>query len=244
MGLALVAHHPKCFRPTPEGENLFKAAIDILKRAAELKENFSQEENDKLGTLDFACTYSFATAVIPQYLKKFRNDYPNVKINFRTGKNDHIKRMLMQGTIDFAILPDEGDLDNFEKTQIYEGYLRLYASKSISRKDQKKLGFILAEPGCKERILLNDSYAKKYGMEPSGILEVSSWEVMTSLVVEGMGMSYLPDYIINRREDCLQEIDLGLELHRYKISAISPIGMKLRKSSEIFLSYFHTKHFH
>jgi len=238
LGLSLIAHHPKCFRLTPEGETLFSQALDILKRATDLKNSLFQEESGNIGNLEFACTYSFAVTVIPRYLKKFRIQYPNVKINFRTGKNEHIKRMLMQGTIDFGILPDEGDLDIFEKFDIYNGYLKLYASKDISRKAQQKMGFILAEPGCKERILLNDSYSKKYGKEPTGLLEVSSWEVITNLVAEGMGIGYLPDYIINRKEDHLQEIDFGLELHQYRISAICPIGMKLRKSSKIFLSYF------
>jgi DNA-binding transcriptional LysR family regulator len=238
LGLSLVAHHPKCFRLTPQGEMLFNQALDILKRAAELKGKLLQKEDENLGALDFACTYSFAVAVIPQYLKKFRNQYPQVKINFRTGKNEHIKRMLMQGTIDFGILPDEGDLEMFEKLDIYSGHLRLYASKDVCVKNPESLGFILAEPVCKERILLDDSYSKKYGKEPLGILEVGSWEVMTNLVAEGMGIAYLPDYIMRRRENCLQEVDLGLELHSYNISAFYPAGMELRKSSKIFLSYF------
>lgn len=234
LGLSLVAHHPKCFRLTPEGEALFNKALDILKRATELKNSLLQEEGGNIGDLDFACTYSFALSVIPKYLKKFKNEHPNVKINFRTGKNEDIKRMLMQGTIDFGILPDEGDLGIFEKFDIYNGYFRLYASKDQEAQE----GFVLAEPGCKERILLSDSYSKKYGKEPLGILEVGSWEVIKNLVAEGMGIGYLPDYIISRREDRLQEVDFGLELHQYKISAICPAGMKLRKSSEIFLSFF------
>lgn len=239
LGLALIAHHPKCFRLTPEGEILFHQALDILKRAAELKDNISKETSRNIGNLEFACTYSFASSVVPHYLKTFRIQYPNVKIHFHTGKNEHIKRMLMQGTIDFGILPDEGDLDVFEKFDVYNGYLKLYVSKDVPHEAQQKMGFILAEPGCKERILLNDSYSKKYGKEPLGILEVSSWEIITNLVAEGMGIGYLPDYIMNRREDRLQEIDFGLEPHPYRMSAIYPIGMKLRKSSKIFLSYFY-----
>lgn len=236
MGLSLIAHHPKCFRITPEGEALYHQGLDILKRTVDLKNNLAMDGN--IGSLDFACTYSFALAIVPQYLKKFRTQYPHVKINFHTGKNDQIKQMLKEGIIDFGILPDEGDLDLFEKKDVYKGYLRLYASKSISRKDLKKLGFILAKPDCKERILLSDSYSKKYGKELVGILEVSSWEVMTNLVIEGMGVGYLPDYIVNRTKNSLQEIDLGLERHQYRISAFSPRGMQLRKSSKIFLSFF------
>jgi len=238
LEVSLVAHHPKYFRITPAGTALFAQAQDLLQRAVDLKTQLLMEEDRKLGSLDFACTYSFALAIIPQHLKKFKTQYPEVNINFRAGKNDLVKQMLKQGTIDFAILPDEGDLDQFEKRKIYEGDLRLYATKQLSRKEQKKLGFILAEPGCKERILLNNSYFKKYGKDPTSVIEVSSWEIIANLVAEGMGIGYLPDYIVNGREDQLEEIDLGLDPHRYTICAISPVNMQLRKSSQIFLSYF------
>ena len=62
--------------------------------------------------------------------------------------------------------------------------------------------------------------------------------MIANLVKEGMGMGYLPDYIAEKGEYCFQECDLGFDFHEYRICAISALGMKLRKSSEIFLSYF------
>lgn len=238
LDISLVAHHPKYFRVTPVGEMLYKHAQDILYKASQLKEHLLQEEEKQVGSLDFACTYSFAAAVIPQHIKRFKSDYPDVQIHFRAGKNEIVKQMLKMGTIDFGILPDEGDLDQFEKQKIYEGYLKLYASKQIPAKKRKKLDFILAEPCSKETILLVNSYMKHYGHEPKDVVEVNSWEIMANLVEEGMGIGYLPDYIVERRKDKLVEVDLGLDLHRYDLCAIYPVGMQLRKSSRLFLSYF------
>lgn len=237
LSISLVAHHPNRFRLTPEGEIVFKQALDILQRALEFKENLVLNGVQSLGNLEFASTYSFAVAVIPQYLKKFREEHPTVKVNFDLGKNANIKQMLKTGKIDFGILPDEGDLEGFEKRDIYCGNFKLYASRQFKGKELKKLGLIIAESNCKEIIFLRESYYQKYGKELSPILEVNSWEVIANLVAEGMGIGYFPDYIAAKRAS-FQEYDMGIPLQPYRISALFPPGMKLRKSSEIFLSYF------
>jgi DNA-binding transcriptional LysR family regulator len=237
LKVSLVAHHPNRFRLTPQGEIVFNQALDILKRAADFKQNLSQEDDAPyMGNLEFVCAHSFALAVLPQYLKRFRDEHPHVKVNFHLGKNALIKQMVNSGAVDFGILPDEGDLEKFEKTDIFSGNIRLYASKKIVPENRKDLGFILADPNSKESILFKNAYMRKFGKELTGFLEVTSWEMIAGLVAEGMGIGYFPDYIAHSRE--VQECDLGLDLQEYRISAISPPGMKLRKSSEIFLSYF------
>ncbi len=241
LGIPLVAHHPNRFRLTPEGEIVFQEGIDLLKKAAEFKKNLFREATGCIGSLDFACTYSFALAVVPRFLKKFREKHPEVKVNFLLDKNANIKQMVKLGAIDFGILPDEGDLEGFDKEEICSGNFNLYASRKIKDEDLHSLGFVLAANDAKETILLKNLYKKKYGKEPTGILEVNSWEVIANLVAEGMGIGYFPDYIAERRENTFQICDFGLELQGYRICSISPIGMKLRKSSEIFLSYLRSK---
>lgn len=236
LDVQLVAHHPNHFRLTPEGQTVFNQSLDILKRVAEFRDNLMKEDN--LGDLEFVCTYSFALAVIPQYLKKFQQAYPSVKINFLLGNNAEIKSMVKLGVVDFGILPNEDDLEEFHSRDIYFGNLGLYTAKSIKKADLKKLGFILAKPNNKERLFLEAAYHKKFGKLPKGILDVGSWEVMATLAASGMGISYFPDYVYRKKEYHLQPVDLGLDLEKYTISAIFPRGMKWRKSSDIFLSLF------
>lgn len=66
---------------------------------------------------------------------------------------------------------------------------------------------------------------------------VDSWEMIAKLASQGLGVGYLPDYFA-KTELPLQEYPLGLETEEYQMVAISARGMKLRKSSEMFLSYF------
>lgn len=249
LGVDLLAHHPNRLRPTSEGLSIFKDAIDLLNKVSQFQKNLSQEESSQIGSLEFACTHSFSLAVIPAYLKRFREEHSNIKVNFYLGQNDHILKLVKNGTVDFGVLPleichnqqcqpYEEDLAKFEKSIIYCGNFEFYTSSKIKRTELKNLGFILTPSHNKEMILLSEAYFKKYGREISCILEVGSWETIANLVAEGMGIGYLPDYIALRRKDVLKSWDLGIERLEYRISAISPKGMELRKSSKIFLSYF------
>lgn len=234
LHVSLLAHHPNRLRLTPEGERAFQAAGDILRSAAAFKETVSK---DVLGDLEFASTYSFAIAVIPQYLKRFKATYPDANVNFYMGRNADIGHMLKTGVIDFGIGPNDCGLTGFEKIDIYTGSFGLYVAACLTTKEAKKLHFIVAEGDCQDTIHFKETYRKKYKKDPVIGLMVNSWEMIANLTKEGLGIGYFPDYIAKAKR-CLKPYDLGLTMYSYTISAFFPRGMKLRKSSELFLSYF------
>jgi DNA-binding transcriptional LysR family regulator len=236
LGVSLHSRHPNRFRLTPEGDMAFQKSIAILQAAGELKDSISNEKT--AGPLEFASTYSFALAVIPEYLKKFRIAFPDVPVNFSIEKTESITQKLKIGAIDFGIVPDEIDLSGFEARPIYSGKFGLYAARHLSRKEREKLSFIIAEPDCKDTHFFRKAYRKKFGRSPPVTLCVSSWEVIANLTQEGLGIGYFPDYIAKKRAASFCSCDLGIDLFRYRFCAIFPKGMTLRKSSQIFLSYF------
>lgn len=234
LGVTLVAHHPNRFRLTPDGEVAFRQAGEILRSASAFKDNFN---NRNMGNLEFSSTYSFAVAVIPQYLKRFKANFPDVEVNFSLGKNVDSKQKLKTGAIDFAIGPDEGDLEGWDKFCIHKGNFGLYVSASAKKNEIAKFGFILADCNCKDTIFFKEAYFKKYGKPPTICLEVNSWEVIANLTLMGLGIGYFPDYIAKSKPG-FKKYGLDLSLFPCQINAFFPKGMKLRKSSEIFLSYF------
>ena len=242
LGVSLLAHHPNRLRLTSQGEAIFNDSTELLKKITEFQKNLIREEL-ALGHLEFACTHSFALAVIPPFLKRFREEHPEVKVNFHLGNDDHIIQMVKEGIVDFGILPLEicqhgqcqpygEDLVRFDKRLVYQGSFGLYTSFN-----QKNGDFILPPSGSKESLLLNEAYMKKYGRSLDPIIEVGSWEIIAELVAEGLGIGYLPDYIA-KQSPFLRPYDLQLEQQQYRISAISPKGMTLRPSTNLFLSYF------
>lgn len=233
LGVSLLAHHPNRLRLTAQGETIYNESLDLLNQITHFQKKMPQEE--ALGNLEFACTHSFALAVIPPYLKRFKEEYPDVKVHFSLGSSEEILQLVREGMVDFGILPLEicqkdqcqpygADLARFNKRTIYSGSFEFYSMSQ--RADQ---GFIVTPEG-KETLYLRE----KLGQELKSIMEVGAWDIIAELVSQGLGIGYLPDYLAKK----LQVYPLDLEKQLYRISAISPKGMKLRKSSEIFLSYF------
>ncbi len=146
--------------------------------------------------------------------------------------------MMKMGVIDFGIGPDEEDLEGLESYVIHEGVFGLYVSSTIKKKEISNLGFILAEGECKDTVFFREAYYKKFAEAPKSTLKVSSWEIIANLTLEGLGIGYFPDYIASRNKEKLRQYDLGIAEFPYRICAFFPKGMKIRKSSEIFLSHF------
>jgi len=236
IGASLLAHHPNTFKLTPEGEAIFKKGIELLRNVDELKSCLS----DDIGALEFASIYSFGLSLVPRYLKKFTQQFPNAKINFHLGNHREIYELLRRGKIDFGIVGKEQNLSEYDRYDIYEGHFELYVGKHIKVTDQRKMKFILVDYEGNENLHLRESYLKKFGQELPTTLKATSWEAIANLVSQEVGVGYLPDYMIENQIHLMKKCDLDLKLkkHPYEISAIVPKGMRLRKSSEIFLSFF------
>lgn len=239
LKISLLAHHPNRLRITPEGENLFIEFVEILRNSDEIQSKISDGKIGYMGDLVFSSTYSFAFALISQYLKKFIADLPQVKIKFSLSYPDTIKNDIRNGKIDFGIIPNEGDLGNFNKKIVYSGKFRLYIAQGKEAQSHKDCKFILTEHYSKETIYLKKAYFRKFKKELADSIEVDSWEMIAKLTSLGVGIGYLPDYFSEGiRDQPFQEYPLGLKTEEYQMVAISAKGMKLRQSSEIFLNYF------
>lgn len=236
LDVSLLSHHPNRFRLTPEGEKLFHDLSALLIHSSEIQGKVSGGKIDYVGDLTFASTPSFANTVIPAYFKKFTTTFPDVKIEFYLSFPPRVKEGIKNGTLDFGILPDDGDLDNFQKRLIHSGNFRFYSAPGVNIKELK---FMTTLPHSKETQFLKKAYRKKFKKELTNFMVVDSWETTAILASQGLAVGYLPDYFTKSRSDlALQEYSLGAELEEYQMVAIFAKGMKLRKSSEIFLSYF------
>lgn len=236
LGIDLLAHHPNRFRLTPAGEVVFRKGCELLRHA----EEFCYAHSNEVGPLEFASIYSFGLAVIPQYLKKFTEAHPHTKVNFHLANNMQIKEMLRAGLIDFGIVGNDYEVDEYESKDIYSGYFELFVAKNATVAKQKRMGFIFATYDVHENRVLQEAYHDKFGTELPICVEVSSWEAIANLVTEGAGIGYLPDYM-EKKEMKKCALDLKMRKRRYEICTIFPKGMRLRQSSEIFSSYFTNK---
>ncbi|XOQ24748.1 MAG: hypothetical protein ACFWTM_00175 [Mitsuokella multacida] len=57
---------------------------------------------DKVGTLTIGCYWSVAAMLLPDILRAFLKDYPQVHIELREGTNDELAQLLRERAVDFS----------------------------------------------------------------------------------------------------------------------------------------------
>lgn len=70
-------------------------------------------------------------------------------------------------------------------------------------------------------------------MEMNACMEVSSWEVIASLTEQGLGIGFLPDYIVQKRS--LVEYESAIPQIPYRILAIFLKNKGLSRNAKMFI---------
>lgn len=207
----LISHQPTRFKVTDKGQQLFENSLEVFRAIERAEDQLAEDDG---GAITFACTHSYALTLLPGFLKKARELYPTLCINFRLGHYYAIKEWIKKGLIDFGILLDNEDLSLFDCEEVYQGYYRLYVACG---KDPTGLSFLLDSEERRETNFLKKYYKTQYGKELPVLMEISSWEVIARLTEKGLGIGFFPDYLAHQREESLQTIFHDLEPIPYKI---------------------------
>lgn len=121
LGLQLFARKGKSLnRITRAGEQVVKRARTIMEEVDQIRSLASDFYQEEEGTLTIAATNTQARYVLPEILRKLRQQYPKVRLNLHQGTSDQIADMMSQNDIDFAIA--SGSEDRFDDLLRLPGY--------------------------------------------------------------------------------------------------------------------------
>ncbi|RDH44139.1 HTH-type transcriptional regulator CysB [Zooshikella ganghwensis] len=90
-------------RITPAGEAIIKKAGEILRKVESIKQVAQEFSNEQKGSLSIATTHTQARYALPQVIKKFIKQYPDVSLHMHQGTPMQIAELANDGTVDFAI---------------------------------------------------------------------------------------------------------------------------------------------
>lgn len=232
LGKELITHQTNLFKLTKDGQKVFEKSREVFASISELEQALVEDESKISGRIEFACPHSFALALLPRHLQQAKKKWPELHVNFRLAHTDVIKEMVKKGIVDFGFVLDNDDFTGFECREIYRGEHKLYKSKK--HKMPKNPVFILSEEHS-ETAQLKSAYRKRYGKDLPVLMQVSSWEVIASLVEEGLGVGFIPDYVSLRKHRTLEEYPLDIKPIPYKIFALLPGRQRSSRATDAFL---------
>lgn len=203
LGVKLFERYGNTIHITDVGEKLLKYSNEIF-RITDSFFDAINEGKETSGSLKIAAVDSVCMTVLPNILNQFIQKYPKVNIKIVSGVADQLKYYLASGQADIAFVLDLKKPSNefcllLEKTVKLGFYIAADApleSTDVDLEDLKKQKFVLTEPNCQYRKII-EAFFEKNGIEPDILMESASIEAIIKIVADGLGLAYLPELVAN-----------------------------------------------
>jgi len=223
LGVQLFVRYGKTLEFTPEGEYIVAFAQKMLANIQNLRDHLTNMKSQLHGVLRIAAANITARFYLPQVLKNFTTQYPNIKINIKTGLSLDVLDMLENDSIHVGII--RGDYNWPEgKILISSENICLISKDPIDMAKLPQLNQVYYRPNnipashakynTEDRFSLFRKiqawWYERYSVPPLVTMEVGSYEACKEMVVNGFGYAFIPRLFI-KPEDKLYTEDLVLK---------------------------------
>ncbi|AKB36877.1 DNA-binding transcriptional regulator IlvY [Methanosarcina siciliae C2J] len=224
-------------RLTSDGLKLLPFAQNVCNEYQKLQVQVDELNGLKSGLIRIGTFSSVATHWLPNIIKEFQKDYPNIDYELLLGDYTEIESWISEGRVDcgFLRLPTHPE---FETIFLEQDKLLVVLPEDHPMADcgcfpVKALcdyPFMLLEKGAKAEI---SEIFEKCNIEPK--VHFTTWDdyAIMSMVESGLGISILPELI-------LQRIPYRIAIKELDIPAYRKIGLAMRdkKSASLAVKRF------
>lgn len=202
LDTVLVNRNNKVITLTKTGEILYDHAIYILNNCKKAIYDIKEYSGKIEGIIDLACSSIPETYILPDFLKKFYNDYPNVKFSIsRYDSQDAILEILNE-RISFGFVGSKVNNKQIEYIDLIDDELVLITPKElfientdgfIDIKKLYNLKFIMRKNSSgTQNIVINKLKNNKISIDNlDTIAYVESNESIKEMVKLGLGVSFV-----------------------------------------------------
>ncbi|MBR3809307.1 MAG: LysR family transcriptional regulator [Clostridia bacterium] len=201
-GVTLLERSKYGVKPTSDGMKLLPYAQNLCADFDKLKMQVDELNGLQSGLIRIGTFSSVATHWLPNIIKEFQKDYPNIDYELLLGDYTEIEEWIHTGRVDcgFLRLPTHPD---FETIFLEKDKLMAIIPENHPLKDSKKFPvtalcdepFMLLEKGAKAEI---SEIFERNNLTPN--IKFTTWDdyAVMSMVESGLGIAILPELILKR----------------------------------------------
>lgn len=209
---------------TEQGRDVLRYAHQISKLTQELKRGM-QDDREVAGHFRLAVPDSLCDSLLEEGFANFRSRYPGITLKIIATGTEEMFRLIDHNEAD-AILTLDNHIYNTEYVIVREEQVSMHfvaapdhplcSRGRVSVRDLVQEDFVLTEKGMSYRRLMDEKLAAM-SLEIQPVLEMGSTRLLCSLAEQGVGISYLPDYVTAKeveegRLSCLMVEDFEIEI--------------------------------
>lgn len=202
---------------TQRGREVLEYAHRISRLAQELEEG-TQKEKAVRGHVRLALADSLCDSLLREKFPDFRRQYPEVTLKIIPAGTEEMFRLLNHNEAD-AILTLDNHIYNADYVIVREERVGVHfvaapdcplCRERAAAEALLQYPFILTEKGMSYRRLMDERLAE-LSLEIRPVLEVGSVRLICSLVEQGAGIAFLPDFVTERAVKAGRLVRLNVE---------------------------------
>ena len=227
---------------TEEGQVLLETALPVVEAMDRIPDRFvSRLGAVRSGALDIAAGESTILYLLPDYVKRYTDRYPQVTLRLHNVTGRDGMKMLRNGEVDFAVgsmfeMPDDITylpIFTYDPMLITAPDHPLACRPRVSLKDISPYGLILP-PRHLSTWRIVDLVFHQHGLDYQVVLEAGGWEVIKKFVALGLGVSIVTSICLTGDEP-LAAMPLNDYFPQRSYGAVMHKGRQLSSRARSFL---------
>lgn len=185
---------------TPQGEYLAKSAHEMLLNIQKIKENVLNMQDNIEGTLRLGVSTFFTDYMLPNLLKLFKEQYPNIEFKVTTNFSGQIAHLIYNHDVHIGIV--RGDYSwKDQKHLLFEETICIASKEKIDIKNLPNLPRVdyHTDPMLKNSI--DNWWSENFTQPPLVSIEVDKADTCKKMVINGLGYAILPSMLLNDAQD-------------------------------------------
>ena len=193
---------------TAAGRRLLRMALPLVESMDRLPETFAEDVRRTVsGEIHITAGMASSAFVLPRYIARFRERYPDVRVHITTVAGRDAVRIILDRRADFGIGAMEVVPDNISFRKIQSSrYVfvtppdhPLAVLDTISVDDLGKYPTVMPAAGTFTRDLA-DSATRHFRFTWKVAMEAMGWDVTIRYVEAGLGPAVVPDFCVTERD--------------------------------------------
>lgn len=195
LGCEVIFRNKKGIVFTSVGEKIIPYCHTACQTDIEMRNAINQNMGIVGGTINICASHNFAAYRLPEVIRVFHEQYPNVAINITTGKSSQLYFKVLQDKLVIAIL--RGDYKwSSEKMVLMTEPMCLISTKAGGISALRDYPYIGHQTDSFEATKI-ERWAEENGISLNGSIWVDDINACKELVKRGLGWSILPQICLD-----------------------------------------------
>ena len=201
LGVSLFIRSKSGVRLTAEGEYLLPGMRQIVAGERAVFERALELQNLNAGLIRIGIFTSLSCQWLPPYLKRFRESFPNIGFELLQGDVTEISEWIRNGMVDIGFTTPPNS-DEFYFRELLADRMNIVlppehplANTAVTLDQLRDETFVLLESGYSQ---ITEKMFQDAGMRPKQQYTVQDDYTVMSMVESGLGVTLLPELMLNR----------------------------------------------